>query len=182
MPITLVLGGARSGKSSYAEEKVKFLHQDNAHCSSLHYVATAIAFDDEMALRIAHHQQRRGHEWIEHHIPVNLTQKLDSFNDKDVVLVDCLTVWLNNLIYNNGLELDASQLALQLDEMVERLKHTQSNIVLVANEVGFGVVPLGKETRLFVDHAGWLNQKIAKIADNVVLVVAGIPIALKGNI
>lgn len=182
MPVTLVLGGARSGKSSYAEDKVKLHHRDNEGFTTLHYVATAIAFDDEMALRIFHHKQRRGNEWTEHHIPVSLTQKLDSFNDKDVVLVDCLTVWLNNVIYNHGQELDASQLALQLDEMVERLKHTQSNIVLVSNEVGFGVVPLGKETRLFVDNAGWMNQKIAAIADNVILVVAGIPIALKGKI
>jgi adenosylcobinamide kinase/adenosylcobinamide-phosphate guanylyltransferase len=181
MTVTLVLGGARSGKSRFAEEKVK-CEQHKSKLTALHYVATAIAFDEEMESRIAHHKQRRGNEWQEHHFPVHLPQKLDCFTDKDIVLVDCLTVWLNNVIYNDGQTVEVSQLALLVENLTQQLRLTRSNIVLVSNEVGFGVVPMGKDTRLFVDHAGWMNQKIAAIADNVILVVAGIPIALKGTI
>lgn len=181
MPVTLVLGGARSGKSSYAERWVKNAQQHSPDCA-LHYVATAIAFDLEMEKRIHHHRQQRGDGWVEHEIPVKLTQKLDSLTDKDIVLVDCLTLWLNNIIYNDGALIEESSLQNHIDKLVNCLNDTKANIVLVSNEVGMGIVPLGAQTRLFVDYAGWMNQKIAAIADNVVLVSAGLPISLKGTV
>lgn len=181
MAVTLVLGGARSGKSRFAENKVKFQKLKN-NASLLHYVATAVAFDEEMETRIAHHQQRRGDEWNEHHFPILLPQGLESFKQYDIVLVDCLTVWLNNVIYNEGNTANELEIESAINHLVEKLTSTHGNVVLVSNEVGFGVVPMGKETRLFVDHAGWMNQKIAAMADNVILVVAGLPIALKGSI
>ncbi|MHA2937368.1 bifunctional adenosylcobinamide kinase/adenosylcobinamide-phosphate guanylyltransferase [Vibrio sp. RC27] len=181
MPITLILGGARSGKSSFAETKAK-LDDSKKGSSSLHYVATAVAFDDEMKARIAHHQQRRGSEWQEHLAPVNLSQQLEQFSTKDTILVDCLTVWLNNVIYNDGRDIEELELLEKVEQLVGKLENSDANVILVSNEVGFGVVPMGKATRLFVDHAGWMNQKVASVADNVVLVVAGIPMALKGSL
>lgn len=181
MAVTLILGGARSGKSSYAERRAIEKWQARPQ-SSLHYVATAIAFDSEMEARIQRHRQDRGEEWIEHEIPVRLTQKLDTLIDKDIVLVDCLTLWLNNIIYNDGVLIDEISLQNHINALVNCLKRTDANIVLVSNEVGMGIVPMGQETRLFVDHAGWMNQKIAAIADNVVLVCAGLPLCLKGTV
>ncbi len=181
MPVTLVLGGARSGKSRYAESKV-VAEQENGRFARRHYVATAIPFDDEMKARIQHHQQQRDSEWIEHEQSEKLAQLLESFNDKDIILVDCLTVWLNNIIYNNGITISEASLKENIDQLVKTLANTEAMIVLVSNEVGLGVIPMGKETRMFVDHAGWMNQKIAAVADHVVLVTAGLPLALKGNV
>jgi adenosylcobinamide kinase / adenosylcobinamide-phosphate guanylyltransferase len=179
MTVSLVIGGARSGKSRYSESKVKMLTYENRG-SKLHYVATAIAIDEEMEARIEQHQLRRSNEWEEHEIPVKLSEALKKFTDKDIVLVDCLTVWLNNVIYNDGETLLEFEIKNSVAQLIEILNASQATIVLVSNEVGLGVVPMGKETRLFVDHAGWMNQKIAAIAENVIFVAAGIPLALKG--
>lgn len=175
MTIHFVLGGARSGKSRYAEEQVSQL----AVGKSKHYVATAIAFDDEMKARIAHHQQSRGKGWQEHEVPTALPQLISDFNQQDVVLVDCLTLWLNNVIYNDGNTLSEKQVQTAVATLVEALNATQADIVLVSNEVGLGVVPLGEVSRLFVDNAGWMNQAIARVADEVTLITAGLPLTLK---
>jgi adenosylcobinamide kinase/adenosylcobinamide-phosphate guanylyltransferase len=185
MSITLILGGARSGKSSYAEASSKQqlkqdLKIDGAH--QLHYVATALPFDDEMKQRILHHQQRRGDEWVEHEAPTQLAELIESFTETDIVLVDCLTVWLNNVIYNDGDCLGSDQIQNNVDRLIVILNETDASIYIVSNEVGLGVVPMGQVSRLFVDHAGWMNQRIASIAQRVVLVTAGLPLMLKSDV
>lgn len=175
MTIELILGGARSGKSSLAESKVIALSQNRTK----HYVATAIAFDQEMQQRIEQHQQSRGQGWVEHECPVDLATLVAQFQSDQVVLVDCLTLWINNVIYNQGQTLSAPDIERNVAGLVDALSATRADIVLVSNEVGLGVVPLGEISRLFVDHAGWMNQAIANIADKVTLVVAGLPLILK---
>ncbi|MBO0215336.1 bifunctional adenosylcobinamide kinase/adenosylcobinamide-phosphate guanylyltransferase [Vibrio sp. Vb2880] len=180
MSIHLILGGARSGKSSFAEQKAKQFAAFGA--SQRHYVATAIAFDDEMQQRILHHQAQRGDAWCEHEAPIALAATLAQFTRRDVVLVDCLTLWLNNVIYNHGETLDAQAIEARVTALTDALVETQATVLLVSNEVGLGVVPMGEVSRLFVDHAGWMNQAIARHADSVTLIAAGLPLALKGNL
>ncbi|QXO18903.1 MULTISPECIES: bifunctional adenosylcobinamide kinase/adenosylcobinamide-phosphate guanylyltransferase [Vibrio] len=180
MSIHLILGGARSGKSSYAERQAR-QHLASTPDGRLHYVATAIAFDDEMRERIVHHQQQRGGDWQEHEAPTQLAQTLAEMQAGDVVLVDCLTLWLNNVIYNDGQTMNATQIRQQVEQLAQSLARTQATVLLVSNEVGMGVVPMGEVSRLFVDHAGWMNQAIAAVADSVVLVAAGLPLTLKSS-
>ncbi len=177
----LILGGARSGKSRLAENLVKRVHAENEK-SRLHYVATAIAFDSEMETRIQEHKMRRGDEWIEHECPTELAALIRGFQFDDIVLIDCLTVWLNNVIYNDGNDITQPEIQDKVKELIDALSDTKASCVFVSNEVGLGIVPLGKVTRLFVDNAGWMNQGIASVIDNVILVAAGIPMALKGSI
>ncbi|MEL7292853.1 MAG: bifunctional adenosylcobinamide kinase/adenosylcobinamide-phosphate guanylyltransferase [Pseudomonadota bacterium] len=177
MSIHLILGGARSGKSSRAEAEVQQLSQGR----SKHYVATAMAFDPEMEKRIERHQQSRDSEWIEHECPRYLVETIAQFGSQDVVLVDCLTLWLNNIIYSQGESLDATEIEVEVAKLVEALQASTARFVLVSNEVGMGVVPLGEVSRVFVDHAGWMNQAVARVADKVTLVSAGLPLMLKGG-
>ncbi len=176
MSVHLILGGARSGKSSFAETDVKQRREGKA----LHYVATAIAFDQEMQKRIQHHQQRRDGSWQEHECPLQLAQLISCFTADDIVLVDCLTLWLNNVIFEQGEAVQDDTIRSKVDELVAALANNSAHIVLVSNEVGLGVVPMGEVTRLFVDHAGWMNQALAKVADEVTFVAAGLPMKLKG--
>ncbi|WNC70752.1 bifunctional adenosylcobinamide kinase/adenosylcobinamide-phosphate guanylyltransferase [Thalassotalea psychrophila] len=194
--IHLILGGARSGKSSYAEQLCATLQQqcEQTCAHSPIYIATAQAFDDaEMQVRIEKHQQDRMAKnnditWQVIECPTELAQLLNKQNKNNessnkIYLVDCLTLWLNNIIFNLGETAEQQQIDAQTEHLILSLckyQHTKSqHLVLVANEVGLGVVPLGKVSRLFVDNAGWLNQRIAKIADTVTLITAGIPLTLK---
>ena len=164
--VTLVLGGARSGKSAYAES---LLAEDGAV-----YVATAEAIDDEMRERIARHRARRGAHWTTVEAPLDLAGALRAHaRSASGVLVDCLTVWLGNLMHA-GRNVDHATSAL-----LESLAALEAPVVIVANEVGLGVVPENSLARAFRDHAGTLNQTIAARADRVVLVTAGIPLVLK---
>ncbi|NLS12934.1 bifunctional adenosylcobinamide kinase/adenosylcobinamide-phosphate guanylyltransferase [Vibrio sp. SM6] len=174
----LVLGGARSGKSRYAEALVKQwsqLHGD----SMRHYIATAQPMDAEMAQRIAHHQLTRGEGWTLHECPLHLSEYLSRFNSSDVVLIDCLTLWLNNQIYHFGESCAQAQLDPVLEQLVNAVNACPANVVMVANEVGLGIVPLGAVSRLFVDNAGRLNQMLAAHCDYVQFVAAGLPMTLK---
>ncbi|MCG3723719.1 bifunctional adenosylcobinamide kinase/adenosylcobinamide-phosphate guanylyltransferase [Vibrio cincinnatiensis] len=180
MAIQLILGGARSGKSHYAEQQAQLWLAEHPS-SQLHYVATATACDLEMQARIAHHQQQRGQGWLEHEEPLALAQLFTQFSEHDIVLVDCLTLWLNNVIYNDGQVLNKKQIEQQLDQLLAVLKCSKARIVLVSNEVGMGIVPLGEVSRLFVDYAGWMNQAMAKVAQRVVFICAGLPLILKDN-
>lgn len=191
----LVLGGARSGKSSFSEQWLQA--QKEVAQQPPFYVATAQALDEEMQHRIAHHQQLRAEsKWRLIECPLHLSEFLTGLNDKRInhppetqyVLVDCLTLWLtNHLMVALEQKQDDRQsndyLAEKIAELINALTYASTEhlatIVLVANEVGLGVVPLGKPSRLFVDHAGWLNQQLAKIAEQVTLVTAGIPLTLK---
>ena len=181
MTVELFLGGARSGKSSYAEQAALsyFAAQDPA--ARLHYIATAIAFDNEMRERIAHHQSRRGGEWHNHECPMALVQKVAQFERNDIVLIDCLTLWMNNVIYNDGNTATPAEIRQQVEALVAMLDASDATILCVSNEVGLGIVPLGEVSRLYVDHAGWMNQAIAKVAHRVTFMAAGLPLILKDH-
>jgi adenosylcobinamide kinase/adenosylcobinamide-phosphate guanylyltransferase len=163
-----ILGAARSGKSAHAERL--------AIASGLqrHYVATALAGDDEMAARIAAHKARRGSGWTTHEVMIDLDAVLDlNANPGNVVLVDCLTLWLTNLMA------DGRDIDIETEAFLEALGHAGGAVILVANEVGAGIVPANELARRFRDLQGRLNQRVAAAADRVVLVAAGLPLTLK---
>lgn len=167
--ITLVLGGARSGKSAFAESLVGSRHQAI-------YVATGQAFDDEMRQRIERHRRRRGHHWTTVEEPLDLGGALTQYAvPGKVVLVDCLTLWLSNLLHHDR-DLDAESAIL-----VESLAAARAPVLLVSNEVGLGIVPESPATRVFRDAAGRLHQHIATVAQRVYLVVAGLPMLIKDS-
>jgi adenosylcobinamide kinase / adenosylcobinamide-phosphate guanylyltransferase len=167
--LTLVTGGARSGKSRYAESLITALPPPWV------YIATAQAGDAEMAARIAAHQARRGPDWKIIEAPYDLVGAFLSVPAANAVLVDCLTLWLSNcMLAHANVDEGAGRLAAALTRHPGR-------IVLVTNEVGSGIVPDNILARQFQDHQGRLNQRIAALADRVVLVVAGLPLALKGS-
>jgi adenosylcobinamide kinase/adenosylcobinamide-phosphate guanylyltransferase len=166
----LILGGARSGKSTLAEQR--------AHSNGLSvvYLATATAGDAEMAGRIAHHQAHRPQTWQLVEEPIHLAQALMTHTSEDhCVLVECLTLWLTNLLTADETSMQQEQTAL-----LEVLPTLPGNIILVSNEVGMGVVPMGELSRRFIDEAGRLHQQLAAICDRVTLVVAGLEQRLKG--
>jgi len=167
--LTLVLGGARSGKSRYAEDLVK------AAPAPWIYLATAQAFDTEMAVRIRRHRADRGHGWTTVEEPLDLVGALMRHTTPhSSVLVDCLTLWVSNLM---GAGRDVSMACAAFADTLERLP---GNVVLVSNEVGLGIVPDNALAREFRDHAGRLHQMVAERARRVVFVVAGLPMNLKG--
>lgn len=165
---TLVLGGARSGKSRHAEELVLGSGLD------AHYVATGSAGDDEMAERIAHHRARRGPAWTTHEEPLDLLRTLRTVAAPDrAVLVDCLTLWMSNLLFaEHDIEAESTALCGLLGAL-------PGPVVLVSNEVGLGLVPETPLGRRFRDAQGRLNQAVAAIVPRVVFVAAGLPLILK---
>jgi adenosylcobinamide kinase / adenosylcobinamide-phosphate guanylyltransferase len=167
--LTLVLGGARSGKSRYAEAVTM------TTLAPWIYVATAEPFDDEMRARIGEHQSRRGAEWQTIDAPTDLAGAIEDAPADRTVLVDCLTLWLNNLMFRK------INIELAIENLEAALAGREAPTVLVANEVGFGIVPDNSEARRFRDLQGRLNQRIAAMAGRVVLVVAGIPMLVKGE-
>lgn len=170
--ITLVLGGARSGKSAYAEGMIEAGIGD-AWEGAL-YLATAEAGDAEMAARILEHRRRRGPAWRTLEEPLDLAGALSASADPAFpVLVDCLTLWLSNIMGEGG-DVDAGTQAL-----VAVLQDLAGPVVLVSNEVGLGIVPDNALARDFRDRAGRLNQDVAAVAGRVVLVTAGVPLTLK---
>ena len=179
MTVRLILGGARSGKSSFAEQLAKSKVRFDS-TKALHYVATAIAFDEEMETRIQHHQNQRGNGWIEHECPYEVAQTLEQLSSDDVVLVDCLTLWLNNVIYNHGQMRDSKQIELVIQHLIDVLKQSRADITLVSNEVGMGLTPEGEVSRLFIEYAGLMNQWIGELSSEVIFVAAGLAKVLKG--
>jgi len=170
--LQLILGGARSGKSRLAEQTAI------ATQLAVTYVATAQALDPEMQNRIAHHQNQRPAHWSLIEEPLFLAktlQKIDRPNQ--IILVDCLTLWLTNLLLLD----DQNVQELECEQLIDVLPKLQSEIILVSNETGLGVVPLGEISRRFVDEAGRLHQVLGQIADKVVFCVAGFPMILKGE-
>jgi adenosylcobinamide kinase/adenosylcobinamide-phosphate guanylyltransferase len=166
-PVTLILGGARSGKSRYAERLV----ENAARCGT--YLATAEAGDAEMAERIAAHRARRGPFWRTVEAPLTLASAIAAAAPEGPVLVDCLTLWLSNLLLA-GKQPDA-----ETGVLCRVLHEAAGPIVLVSNEVGMGLVPETPLGRHFRDAAGRLNQEIAALADRVVFIAAGLPLILK---
>ncbi len=165
--VTLVLGGVRSGKSRYAEWLI------GTYPPPWIYVATAEAGDDEMAERIAAHRARRGAAWRTVEAPHDLAGALATSPSDGVVLVDCLTLWLSNAM-QSGLDIEAETAKLQ-DALAARSGPT----VIVSNEVGLGIVPDNALARRFRDLQGMLNQKLAAQAQRVIMMVAGVPVAVK---
>ncbi|SFD97636.1 bifunctional adenosylcobinamide kinase/adenosylcobinamide-phosphate guanylyltransferase [Massilia yuzhufengensis] len=184
MSLSLVLGGARSGKSAYAER----LAQDSG--KAVVYVATSRAGDMEMAARIAHHRERRPPQWRTVEEELALADVLrEHCAPQRLVLVDCLTLWLSNLLFSDGRAWpDVGEVTLPQRFHQERAALLElldgglpGDIVFVSNEVGMGIVPWGAVSRCFADEAGRLNQAVAARADRAVFVAAGLPLVLKGS-
>lgn len=167
MAVILITGGARSGKSSRAETRAC------AFPGQPVYIATAEALDTEMEARIARHRARRGTEWIEREVPLDLMPALIASDGDGARLVDCLTLWLSNLMHAER------NWERQVTELAAALPRLRSPVVLVTNEVGLGIVPDNALARSFRDAAGIMNQTIAGVADEVEFVVAGLPMKLK---
>ena len=165
---TLVIGGARSGKSSFAETLVMATHRPRR------YIATAQAWDDEMRARIAQHRDQRGHGWITVEAPLDLAGALADASAAEVVLVDCATLWLSNHLLADA-DLDAEVTAL-----LAAILRCPAPVIVVSNEVGWSIVPDNALARAFRDAQGRLNQKMAAQAGLVVAVMAGLPMVLKG--
>lgn len=170
--IQLILGGARSGKSRLAQQLAI-----DAQCPVI-YIATAQARDTEMQARIAQHQQQRPSHWTLIEEPINLAAQILAHDAPDqVILVDCLTLWMSNLL----LAADPQQQLQQCEQLYAILATLKSQLILVSNEAGLGVVPMGELTRRFVDESGWMHQQLAQRADRVSFCVAGLSMQLKGS-
>jgi adenosylcobinamide kinase/adenosylcobinamide-phosphate guanylyltransferase len=166
--LTFVLGGARSGKSRYAEGLVM------GCAPPWVYVATAEAYDDEMTVRIAEHRHRRDGGWRTVDAPLDLPAAITAHGSAgQAVLVDCLTIWLSNVMLA-GQDLMAEQ-----QRLVAALSNASGPVVIVSNEVGFGIVPDNALARKFRDAQGRVNMQVAAIADRAVLIAAGLPLILK---
>jgi adenosylcobinamide kinase / adenosylcobinamide-phosphate guanylyltransferase len=168
--LTLVIGGARSGKSRFAEGLITATHRPRR------YIATAEAWDDEMRARILQHCQDRGADWTTAEAPLDLPGALARAQSHEAVLVDCATLWLtNHLLAEHDLKAEAAQL-------ITALAACPAPVVIVSNEVGWGIVPENALARRFRDAQGRLNQGLAQAADLVVTVIAGLPLVLKGQL
>lgn len=180
---TLVLGGARSGKSAFAEQ----LAQSSG--KEVIYLATAQARDGEMAARIAHHRAQRPASWPTVEEPLQLGAALRAHAAPGrLLLVDCLTLWLSNLMFCSGEaypEVGAIELPVQFHhertQFLTVLGEIDCDVVLVSNEVGMGIVPYGAISRAFLDEAGRLNQAVAALCERAVFIAAGLPLYLKGT-
>jgi len=169
--LVLVTGGARSGKSRFSEQKLAEL----APGGPWRYLATAEALDDEMRERIAHHRARRGAAWRTVEAPRQLAEALRT-TEPAATLVDCLTLWISNLMFDGAKDqaiLDAA------DELVAAARAASVPVVLVTNECGSGIVPMHPVSRRFRDLAGWVNQRVAAACDEVFLVAVGLPLKLR---
>lgn len=172
-PIVLILGGARSGKSTYAQKLAE------RWWPSPLYLAPAETLDDEMVERVKLHQENRGPRWGCVEEPLDVARVIKNQEpDQDGILFDCATLWLTNVLLKEGVAgIEARKHAL-----VDSLKTCPTGVIIVSNEVGMGIVPEYPLGRDFRDQQGWLNQELAAIADTVIFVIAGIPMFLKGTI
>lgn len=166
--LTLVLGGARSGKSRHAEALVRSVKKGCV------YIATAQAFDDEMRERIARHRADRPADWTTIEAPLDLAETIATLPTGRPILVDCLTLWLSNTMLADS-DVDAA-----CDTLLESLRKAAAPVLCVSNEVGLGIVPDNALARRFRDAQGTLNQRVAAQASRVVLMTAGLPLVLKG--
>lgn len=165
----LVIGGATSGKSKFAENLVFRSQLPRI------YIATAQAFDDEMRQKISAHKDMRGPDWITKEAPLDLAKALADCPEDHIVLVDCLTMWLSNLI------LAEYDIDTEVNRLLTTCKARTGAVIFVTNEVGHGIVPDNALARKFRNAQGRLNQDIAQLCDRVTLVVAGLPMNLKGT-
>ncbi len=173
--LALILGGARSGKSRYGLGLA-------ARCPAPRlFVATCEPRDPEMEARIEAHQRERSSDWTTREVPLELAEALRQGQDRyGVILVDCLTMWVTNLLLQEAAPPGRVQTV--CEDLLATLTHTTAPTILISNEVGWGIVPDNPLGRQFRDQAGWLHQHLAQVADLVVLVVAGIPLLVKSNL
>ncbi|KQS98034.1 MULTISPECIES: bifunctional adenosylcobinamide kinase/adenosylcobinamide-phosphate guanylyltransferase [unclassified Rhizobium] len=165
----LVLGGARSGKSTFAEKLVV------TSGLAMHYVATGRAWDGEMQARIAEHRERRGPDWQTHEEPIDLVACLSAIDAPErIVLIDCLTLWVTNLM------MEDRDMATEFERLAAYLLQAKARLVFVSNEVGLGIVPENRMARDFRDHAGRLHQIVAEKSAEVYFIAAGLPLKMKG--
>jgi adenosylcobinamide kinase/adenosylcobinamide-phosphate guanylyltransferase len=166
---TFILGGARSGKSRFAEQLITDSGLER------HYIATGRAWDDEMRARIAAHRDDRGPSWTTHEEPLQLVECLSAVDGEGrAILVDCLTLWVTNLMMGER------DMAAESAALAAWLPKARARLVLVSNEVGLGIVPENRMARDFRDHAGRLHQMIAASAADVYFIAAGLPLKMKG--
>jgi adenosylcobinamide kinase/adenosylcobinamide-phosphate guanylyltransferase len=171
--LIFVTGGCRSGKSQFA------LDYANRHFQKKLYLATCEALDEEMVRRIEHHQLRRGSDWQTVEEPIKIAEAIKQHeNDTEVILLDCMTLWLSNLLMRKE---DDRAIMNEVSRLVDTVSPGQTSFVFVSNEVGMGLVPVEPLGRRFRDLSGMANQKIAEVAQTVVFMVSGIPIFLKGK-
>ena len=168
----LITGGCRSGKSRFASDFA------NQHFSKKLYLATCEALDEEMAQRIEHHKKMRGPEWQTLEEPIKIVEGIRQYEDGvEVILLDCITLWLSNLLTKGNTDLKIMD---EINRFVEMIKQTPASLVIVSNEVGMGIVPVDPLGRRFRDLSGMANQRIGQVAETVIFMVSGIPIFLKG--
>lgn len=169
--IIFIVGGARSGKSSFALKEAQKIEGRKV------YIATSEALDEEMVKRIERHKKERGNDWDTCEEPLQISEAIGRLADNNrAIVLDCLTMWLSNAMHR---DVDIAHETEKLLNMLRRKKQ-DSHIYIVSNEVGTGIVPENKLAREFRDLAGIINQKVAKASDEVFMVVAGIPIKIKG--
>ncbi len=173
---SLILGGIKSGKTRLAEQ------QASESGKSVVVIATAAvehtANDPEMMARIQKHKNSRPQRWKVIEEPISISDVMAGCTDKDIVIVDCLTLWLTNLLMQN----DEENLRHQREQLLNTLQASPTDVILVSNETSMGIIPMGELTRRFCDEAGTLHQQLATISDQVTLCVAGLPHLLKGNL
>lgn len=177
--ITLILGGARSGKSSYA---LKLAEESR---KSVTFIATAQAFDDEMSARIQKHKAERPVSWETFELPLHIAPSVSQIKS-DLVILDCITLWVTNLLMqfvNDDLVdeapfMQASQA--ETEKLLAAIRNTEQDWLIVSNEVGLSLVPPYQMGRVYRDALGWVNQRLAQEADKVIFMVAGIPMSVKG--
>jgi len=174
---TLVLGGVKSGKSRYAENRLQErIHARKFADEQITVIVTGQALDQAMAERIARHQQQRPSGWHVIEAPLALPETiLAAQKQAGIIMVDCLTLWLTNLLMQD----DVAKLNAALDQLIDVVTSCQADLVLVSNETNMGIMPLGQLTRDYCDQIGILHQRLAAICSEVVLVVAGLPLVLK---
>jgi len=166
-----ILGGCRSGKSRFALEYGRKLGKKRL------FIATAEAKDEEMLERINTHKRLRGDDWATIEEPIEIAYLIKKHQQTfDVILIDCLTLWLTNILDK---EEDINQINQSIENLIATIEGTKTNIILVSNEVGLGIIPINPLARKFRDLMGFINQKIAAVADEVFFMVAGIPTQIK---
>ena len=169
---TLILGGCRSGKSSHALALANQVSGDKKI-----FMATSVPTDSEMRERVRRHVQERGDTWQTAEVPVDVPGQIEILApDADVILVDCLTLWVSNLILD---QVDEDGILGKVEQLTMALKKAVCPVIMVSNEVGSGIVPENAMARQFRDMAGFVNQAVAAVSDRVTLVVAGIPMSIK---
>lgn len=171
--VIFITGGCRSGKSRFA------LDYANHNYSKKLYLATCEVLDEEMAHRVEHHKKIRGPEWQTVEEPIEIVEKIEKYREEvEVILLDCVTLWLSNLLMRKRDDLEILD---EVSRLIETIRQSHTSIILVTNEVGMGIVPADPLGRRFRDLSGMINQKIALMADTVIFMVSGIPIFLKGQ-